>query len=128
MRLFAWIFAAAHAPFAMRFVLQPVLALVLGMRDGRWDARDGRPPFGSELVARKGQRARLAREALGRVAVPFTLAVVLDGVVQWLVEGRVRLLDAAGVGALLVACPYVLARGLANRWVVRGRRSLRAVR
>ena len=77
---------------------------------------------------RRGLRARLAREALGRVAVPFTLATVLDGVVQWMVEGRVVVLEAVGVGALLVALPYVLARGLSNRLLVVGRRFLRVPR
>ena len=120
--------AAAHAPFSLRFVLQPLLALVLGTRDGRWDAKDHRRPFGSELLVRSGHRSKLVREALGRVAVPLLVSILLDGVVQWLVDGRVVLLDAVAVGTLLVACPYVLARGLSNRVLARGGRPLRAVR
>lgn len=128
MRLALLLAAAAHAPFTLRFVLQPLLALVLGVRDGRWDARDGRPPFGGELLARNGRRRQLLKEALGRVAVPLSLATVLDGVVQWMVDGRVVVLDALAVGMLLVALPYVLARGLSNRWLSRSRRLLRAMR
>jgi hypothetical protein len=128
MRLALLLAAAAHAPLTLRFVMQPLLALVLGVRDGRWDARDGRPPFGSELLVRRGQRRQLLKEALGRVAVPLALATVLDGVVQWMVDGRVVVIDALAVGVLLVAFPYVLSRGLSNRWLARSRRLLRTVR
>ena len=39
------IVARLHGPGRLRFILQPLVAIVLGTRDGVKDARIGRPPF-----------------------------------------------------------------------------------
>lgn len=105
----------ANEPFSFRFVVQPALALLLGLRDARLDAAAGKPPyFLSLFVAREQRRDRL-REGVRAIAIPLVIAVGLDSVVQYLVAGRVHLWHAVVIGALLIAVPYVGARGLGNR-------------
>jgi len=115
MELFAGPLLPPDAPFSLRFVLQPLLALLLGTRDGIRDAREGRPPFGLSLFQGRLPRRALLREALRAVAVPLCVAVLLDLGVQALVLPRALVGRAVGVGGLLVAFPYVLARGLSCR-------------
>jgi hypothetical protein len=42
---FAHLLARLSGPGAFRFVLQPLVAVLLGIRDGRADAKAGRPPY-----------------------------------------------------------------------------------
>jgi hypothetical protein len=44
--------ARLHGLGRMRFILQPTVAIILGVRDGVKDARAGSPPFLSALVFR----------------------------------------------------------------------------
>jgi len=115
MDLLAGVLAPADAPFSLRFLLQPLLAILLGTRDGLRDAREGRAPYVWSLVLGRVPRRELFREALGAVAVPLCVAVLLDLLVQVLVMPPAHLGRAVGVGGVLVALPYMLTRGSACR-------------
>jgi hypothetical protein len=107
-------------PFPARFVLQPLVAIILGIRDGITDARLGRSPFGMALLfASDGAnpRSELLKTSLRRILTPLAIGIVLDIVVQWYLFHRVILWGAILVGGLLVAAPYTIARGLTNRFV-----------
>jgi len=107
-------------PFSARFILQPLVAIILGIRDGVPDAKLGKPPFVVALLfARKGAipRAELLKTFLRRILLPLAVGVVLDMIAQWLLFDRVRLWSAVLVGATLVGLPYAAARGLTNRFV-----------
>jgi hypothetical protein len=67
------------------------------------------------LFTEQADRRQRVRAGLKAIAIPFVLALVLDSVVQVLLWGRPTLWSALVVGTLLVALPYLLARGLANR-------------
>ncbi len=121
-RLFADLPARLAGPGRFRFLLQPLVSALLGVRDGRNDARGGRPPFLLALVARSGGRRELARSALATVANIFLMAILLDLVAQWLILGVAYPAAALIVGPLLVFVPYSLARAFANRLAPPGRR------
>lgn len=88
--------ARIAGPMHARFVIQPLMATLLGIRDGMRDARSG-----------PGRPRRLA--------IPIAVAIVLDVVVQYLLFERVRVLGAVVIGTVLMGLPYTIARGLANR-------------
>jgi hypothetical protein len=107
-------------PFPARFVLQPLVAIILGIRDGITDAKLGRPPyFMSLLFARDGAipRIELLKTSLRNILTPLVIGIVIDMIVQWYLFHRVLLWGAILVGALLVALPYSIARALTNRFV-----------
>lgn len=112
-----------RGPGHLRFVIQPLIAILLAVRDGRLDVALGRPPYVVSLFTRSraGRRARLG-EGLRSIVVPLCLAIAASLLFQYLVMQRVRLWAGLGYAALFVALPYALARGAANRLVsARGR-------
>ncbi|HEY3446310.1 MAG TPA: hypothetical protein VGK67_08085 [Myxococcales bacterium] len=103
-----------NGPARLRFIIQPLLAILLGLRDSRNDAAEGREPYLLGLVFQKGRKAKLA-EGLKTFSTPLVLAVLLDAVVQYLTLRTVWVWAALVTGLLLIALPYSLARGLGNR-------------
>ena len=100
----------------LRLILQPTMALILGIRLGISDARCGELPFLMRLVKTRGSRWKLFRHSLHEAALPLVIAVALDSVLQYLALGRVRPVAALVVGALLVWLPFGISRALANRF------------
>jgi hypothetical protein len=107
-------------PFPARFVLQPLAAIILGIRDGITDAKLGRPPFVIALLFAKDgaiPRNELLKLSLKRIFAPLAIGIVIDMIVQWYLFHRVIITAAILVGGLLVGVPYAAARGLTNRFV-----------
>ena len=104
--------AQANEPLSLRYIVQPTIAILLGLRDARLDVRAGKRPYFLSLF----EGGTIHRDRLGEgaraVAVPFVVAVVMDAIVQVLVDGRFRLWHALVFGSLLIAVPYVAARGI----------------
>jgi hypothetical protein len=102
-------------PGRFRFVLQPLLAILLGVRSGVADARAGRPPYILGLATDRQRRGELAREGFGTVANLVLMGILLDSVFQWVILGASYPGPALVVGPVLIATPYVVARALSNR-------------
>ncbi|HLU26159.1 MAG TPA: hypothetical protein VKZ58_10690 [Longimicrobiales bacterium] len=110
-----WLEAMLRGPGRLRFIIQPLAAILLGIRDGRRDARAGRPPYVfAVLIVRELRREALA-SGLGALTKPLIVAILVDMVVQYLIFRSVHLWSALVVGAVLVALPYVVSRALTNR-------------
>jgi hypothetical protein len=107
-----------------RLILQPTMAIILGIRIGLADARAGHQPFLSRLIRGSHDRWALVRESIRHAALPLTLALVMDSVFQYLTLGRIRILAAVVVGILLVWFPFSATRGLANRVWTQHRRKV----
>ncbi len=107
--------ARVTGPMSFRFILQPAIAVFLGIRDGLLDARAGTPPFVADLIFRPQDRARRLKTALHRLLTPILIAVLLDAIAQYLIFHRVRPVAALLVGTFVMGIPYAVARGLANR-------------
>lgn len=97
----------------LRLIVQPLVAIVLGARLGISDAREGAKPFLLRLVLHT-HRGWL-KTAFSDVVVPFAVAFVVDGILQYYTLGTVRPGAAVIVAGLLVWLPFSIARALANR-------------
>ena len=102
-------------PGRFRFLLQPAVALALGVAAGRADARAGRAPYLYALLLGTEDRGGLARSALRDLANVLLVGILLDSVAQWLILGTSYPGAALLVGPVLIGVPYALARALANR-------------
>ena len=102
-------------PANFRFILQPLIAAIAGIRDGVSDAKLGLRPYGFAVLFDSNSRGELLGAALKRTAIPLLVGVVIDMVVQWMLFQRVLFSAAILVGVLLVGLPYIVARGVTNR-------------
>ena len=102
-------------PGRFRFVLQPLVAILLGIRSGIADRRAGRPPYLLGLVTDRQRRGELAQDGLATVANLLLMGVLLDAVFQWVILGVSHPGAALVVGPVLIATPYAVARALSNR-------------
>ena len=109
------IVARLHGPGRLRFILQPLVAIVLGSRDGIKDARAARPPFLRNLLFHKADRTGLMRSALASVRDLLAIAILLDVVSQLIIFRMVHPAAALLIGPVLIALPYASSRALANR-------------
>jgi hypothetical protein len=104
-------------PGRFRFVLQPAVALLLGVRDGLGDARAGRSPYLYSLLFHQDHRHELLRSGFNTVVNLMLMGILLDSIAQWLILGVSYPGAALVVGPVLITIPYALARALANRAV-----------
>jgi len=103
-------------PGRFRFLLQPLVATLLGIRAGRVDARAAQPPYLWGLLFEPGLRRELLRSGFQSVANLVLMGILLDSVFQWLILGASYPGAALVVGPTLIATPYAIARALANRF------------
>jgi len=80
-----------------RLIMQPAVAIILGVRLGLTEERRSKSSV---------------RDAL----VPVGVAVLTDAILQAVILGWVRPTAALLVGVLLVWSPFAIARALTTRW------------
>jgi hypothetical protein len=102
-------------PARFRFILQPLMATILGILGGRADARAGRPPFLYGVLFHRDLRRVLIRSTLETLANLLLLGILLDALSQWAILGISHPGAALVVGPVLIVSPYALARALSNR-------------
>jgi len=102
-------------PGRFRFILQPAIATILGIRSGLADARAGRPPYLYGVLFHRGLRRELMRTGLETVANLLLMGILMDAVFQWVILGVSHPGAALVVGPVLIMGPYSLARALSNR-------------
>lgn len=117
---------------SLRFLIQPALAVVLGILHGLRDHRRGRAPYLVALVRARGRRFAHLGGALRKILVPLCLAVGLSYVFQYVNRARISVAYGLLFAVLFVALPYFITRALANRvasacgghhWTMHGSRS-----
>jgi hypothetical protein len=86
-------------PASLRFILQPVIAAIAGVRDGVSDAKLGLSPYGFAVLFDLGRGGQMLGAGLRRTAIPLVVGVVIDMVVRWMLFQRVILSAAILVGA-----------------------------
>jgi hypothetical protein len=109
--------ARFHGPGKLRFIFQPVMAVLLGAGGGINDARAGLPPFLWTMVFRARDRRQAWHSALAATRDLVALAILLDLIAQALILHQVYPGASLIVGPILIAVPYCLARALANLFV-----------
>jgi len=102
-------------PGRFRFVLQLVLAIILGIRNGLTDARAGRPAYIYGVLFHRVFRREFVLSGLTAVATLMLMGILVDSVCQWLILGISYPGAALAVGPSLIVLPYALARALSNR-------------
>ena len=107
--------ARMTGPGKGRFILQPLIAIVLGVRDGIADAKQGKPPYFIRVLFKSERKLYVLKTSIKSIATPLTVGIVLDMILQWVIFQGVYLLPAIIAGTILVAFPYAVARGLSNR-------------
>jgi len=114
-RFFSDLVGRLDGPMTFRLLLQPAMAMAHAFRDGRRDAREGRPPYSWAIFTEPEERRRLLREGWKATARIAALAATMDVVYQLIVMHRIRPFEVVVVVALLALLPYLLVRGLVNR-------------
>ena len=102
-------------PGRFRLVLQPLIAVILGIRSGRSDAQKGRPPYVFGLLFHPQLRRELIRRGFETVINLMLLGILMDAVFQWIILGVSHPGAALVVGPVLILVPYSISRAFTNR-------------
>ncbi len=107
--------ARFSGPGKMRFILQPVVAIALGIRSGIKDGSSGVPPFLWALVFHSEHRRELLRSTFASTRNLVAMAILADLLSQYLIFHQIRPGAALILGPVLIAIPYSVSRALSNR-------------
>ena len=107
--------ARFDGPMHFRLYMQPLMAILFALRDGKRDAREGRSAYLWSLVTDPEQRRYLIASGWKGISKVFVLAFALDIVYQFMVWHGLKPLQALLTAAVLAVIPYTLLRGPANR-------------
>lgn len=106
---------------ALRFILQPAMSSIFALRDGIKDAQTGRSPYFWTVLSDPDKRAARLREGLESTGKIILIALILDGVFQYIAYKTFFPVEALLVAILLAFIPYALLRGpvarVARRWL-----------
>ena len=80
---------------SLRFVFQPLVAVLLGIRDGAMDAKAGEPPFIIDLIIDRGNRKAKVAGVLKSLSKTIIIATVFDMIAQYLIFDQVRVVPAS---------------------------------
>lgn len=102
-------------PGRFRFIMQPLAAIILGIRSGRADRRAGRPPYLYGLCFDRVHRREMMKSGFATVVNLLLMGILVDSICQWLILGASYPGAAVIVGPVLIVGPYALSRALSNR-------------
>ncbi len=102
-------------PGRLRFILQPMVAIVLGIRGGLADAKAGNLPYLFGLLFGAGRRRELLRSGVATVRNLVALGIIMDIVFQRVIYHSVHPGAALVVGPILICFPYAMSRALTTR-------------
>ena len=92
-------------PGRFRFIFQPVVAILLGVRDGLGDRRAERPPYLYGILFRRHHRHELLQSGLAAIVNLILMGILIDSVAQWLILGASYPVAALVVGPVLITIP-----------------------
>ena len=108
-----------HGPLTFRLVLQPIIALALGVKDGAHDAHEQKPAYFWAMLTDPSHRLQQIREGWRSIGRLFGIAFVVDCIYQLVVFRWIYPAEALAVSLLLAVVPYTLIRGPVNRVICR---------
>src|SRR5262249_18399884 len=103
--------ARASAPMKFRFVLQPLMAALVAIRDGRNDARTGRSPYFWSVLGKPEERIARVNQALNTTARIIVLGLVMDVIYQLIVLKTFYPAEALIIALVLALLPYLVFAG-----------------
>jgi hypothetical protein len=104
-----------EGPMRFRFILQPLVSLILALKAGLRDSKKRQVPYFWGLVFYKGERKELVREGWNDLSKLFIVAIILDVIVQLIILKTVYPMEAILTAVLLALIPYIFFRGIFNR-------------
>jgi hypothetical protein len=119
-RIWHQLIERTDAPMRFRFVLQPIMAAIAAVRDGRRDAQQGRSPYFWTMLESPDKRVGRLEEGLNATARIVLLGLVMDTIYQLIVLHRFFPAEAVIVAIVFAFIPYVIIRGPVAR-IARGR-------
>jgi len=107
--------AVLQGGFTFRYIVQPVIAILLGIRDGRMDAHAGKPPELYRFFFGTGGRLKALKGALHATIKPTIVGIAIDVILQMRVLKNYRPGFTVVAVGILVGLPYALARSITNQ-------------
>ena len=114
-RFFEDMVARLSGPGRLRFAVQPMVAIFLGVRDGTKDARAGIPAFLWALAFHDQHRLKMLANAFSSAGDLIAISILLDLISQFLIFREIRPGAALLLGPMLIGIPYAVARTFGNR-------------
>jgi hypothetical protein len=105
----------SDGPINFRLIIQPTVAIIIAVRAGVKDAREGRSPFFWSVLSNPHHRPELLRQGWEDVGKVFIIAAILDSIYQLIVHRGVYVLELLITATVLAIVPYVLVRGPVSR-------------
>jgi hypothetical protein len=102
-------------PLAFRFILQPVVAIGLAIRDGYHDGLNNRTPYLWTIIYEPAKRWPRLREGIRAATRVILLGIVMDVAYQIIRLHGLRPLQTIVIVFVLCFLPYLIARGPAAR-------------
>ena len=102
-------------PGRFRFLLQPLVAIVLGIRGGLRDAKAGNPPYLFRLFLGAEHRKEWLRSGVAAIGTLLAVGIILDLVFQLILYHSVHPGPALVVGPILICLPNALSRATTAR-------------
>jgi hypothetical protein len=102
-------------PGRLRFVLQPLLAMLLGVRGGLADAKQGTSPYIFSLLFRPHKRKELLQSGMAAIGHLLAIGILVDAAAQLLIYKRIHPGAALAVGPVVICFPYAFSRALTRR-------------
>jgi hypothetical protein len=102
-------------PGRLRFIFQPMVAILLGIRGGLADAKAENQPYVFGLLFAAERRRELLRSGLAAIRNLLALGIIMDIVFQLVLYHSVHPGAALLVGPILICFPYALSRALTTR-------------
>jgi hypothetical protein len=99
-------------PGRLRFILQPMIAIVLGIRGGLADTKAGNPPYLFGLLSGAGRRRELLRSGVAAIRNLVAMGIIMDIVFQLVLYRSVHPGAAVVIGPILICFPYAVSRAL----------------
>jgi hypothetical protein len=104
-------------PLHFRFIVQPLMALIVATLDGIKDAKLGKPAYGWAVFSSPEHRKELLKDGWKHFGKIFILAIILDVIYQIKVHHTFYPMETLLTALVLAVVPYVLLRGPVNRVV-----------
>jgi len=114
-RFFENLIGRVNGPMNFRMFIQPLMAIIYAVIDGRKDALAGKPPYFWALFVDSDHRRNLMRSGWKSVGKIFLIGLILDAVYQFITVRWFYPLEALVTAVILAIIPYLIVRGPVNR-------------
>ena len=102
-------------PLHFRLFVQPMVAILFAVRDGRRDVREGRSAYLWSVLTAPEERRHLLESGWKGIYKVFIVAYALDVIYQFMEWRGLKPLQALLTAIVLAVIPYALFRGPVNR-------------